>query len=195
MYGHCCDGPINLDLPKATVRLLPHGVRIGAGVYVTALDITAVEDLEPPFEYASGVSPSFLWNRNATPLAPNPNAYYEQGDAAPEANEVNITDDEWKVLGPLLSKLSPKGGRKNRDSRRAIADGLLLRLATGRFWADIATAPLTPNALEMHWYDWRRTGQLRLLASSLRGLRPDAGYLDSQTACLAALWPPLSRRF
>lgn len=179
VYGHCCNGRINLDLPKANVRILSHGIRVGAVVHVTALDITAVEALEPPFEYASGASPSFLWNRNATPLAPNPNAYYEQGNPAPEASEVSITDDEWTVLGPLLSKPSTARGRKNRDSRRAIADGLLLRLATGRLWADIATAPLTPRTLEDHWYEWRRSGQLTLLVSALKNLRPDASYLDS----------------
>lgn len=74
--------------------MLSHGIRIGAVVYVTALDITAVEALEQPFDYAAGASTSFLWNRNATPLAPNPNACYEQGNPAPEASELSITDDE-----------------------------------------------------------------------------------------------------
>jgi hypothetical protein len=180
---------MNLDLPRARVRILPHGVRLGTIVFVTALDITAVEALEPPFEFASGASTSLLWNGNTTPLAPNPNAYYEQGNPTPGAQELQITDDEWKVLGPLLVKPSAPRGRKNRDSTRKIADGILLRLATNRLWADIATAPLTPSALEDHWYRWRKTGQLSLLVSALTGLRPDASYANPLAAYLGALCP------
>lgn len=171
-------GRMGLDLPQAKIHALPVGVRRGAVVYVTSFAVSAVLALEAPFEFATNTSNSFLWNLNATPLAPGPNAYYQQTDPPPETNRFALTDDEWAAVSKVCFTTPHAKGRKPRDSRRAIADGLLLRIVTARPWAEIATSPLTAHTLQQHWWEWRKSGKLARLLAALRPLRQNASYLD-----------------
>lgn len=176
-YQNMCAGNVCLSLPRARVKLLPTGIRRGRTVYVTSVQISAVLALDAPFGFANGASSSFLWDANAAPIAPGPNAYYEQGKQPPETQPLNLTDTEWEILKPICTLKGITHGRKPTHPRRIIANCVLLRLATTLRWKDIAIAPLSHQALIEHWKKWRKSRTLDQFVSAMRELRPDAEYL------------------
>ena len=175
VYEHATRGTMGMDLPSSRVNLLPYGTREGKLVLVTKLTVNSLLSLGKPFNFASGASNSFIYNRNAEPLGPNPHEYYEQCDITDQFNHLRMSDEEWGyVADKLISRIS--GGRGTRRSPREIADALLIRLATGAAWGSIPS-PISPNSLASHSTMWRSSGKFQLLVSRLAELRPGACYL------------------
>ncbi|MGE8453988.1 MAG: transposase [Pseudomonadales bacterium] len=82
-----------------------------------------------------------------------------------------LTDAEWARVRHVCDPAQSLTGRKPRDCRRTIADGLLQRYVTGSPWKEIAQLPLTPNALEDHWYQWRKDGRFEVLLKQTREIQ------------------------
>lgn len=171
VYKNCCQGVLSMSLPLAQARVLPIGIKRGRTVHVTSLTISAVLALEPPFDFASGAANSFLWNRNASPLGPHTNQYQEPAIHRKSSSYTWLTDAEWARVRHVCDPAQSLTGRKPRDCRRTIADGLLQRYVTGSPWKEIAQIPLTPNALEDHWYQWRKDGRFEVLLKQTREIQ------------------------
>lgn len=172
VYKNCCKGSFSMSLPLALARVLPIGIRRGRTVHVTSLTISAVLALEPPFDFASGAANSFLWNRNASPLGPHTNQYQEPTVHRKMSPYARLTDAEWARVSHVCEAALSVTGRKSRDCKRTIADGLLTRYVTASPWKEIAQIPLTPSSLEEHWYRWRRDGRFEALLQLIKDIRP-----------------------
>lgn len=172
IHQSCRTGNMAVSLPSAKVRLLPFGIRRDGTVFVTSLVVSGVLAEESPFEFAKGAATAFQWNRTGTPLGPHVNRFFEQA-LGTQALAHQLTDEEWEVLKELCVPPPKATGRRPRDEPRLVAEGLLTRAMTGNLWRDISRAPLTPQTLEQHWYQWRRDGRLHELVQGLRRLRPD----------------------
>lgn len=179
VYKNCCRGIFSMSLPLAHARVLPIGIKRGRTVHVTALSISAVLALEPPFDFASGAANSFLWNRSASPLGAHTNQYQELATRRLTGSYALLSDAEWARIRNVCDPAQSHTGRKPRDCRRAIADGLLMRYVTGSPWKEIAQMPLTPSALEEHWYQWRRNGRLEAVLQLIKDIRPH--MMDTQS--------------
>ncbi|MEG1925653.1 MAG: transposase [Ruthenibacterium sp.] len=181
VYKNCCQGVFAMSLPLAQARILPIGIRRGRTVHVTSLSISAVLALEPPFDFASGAANSFLWNRSASPLGPHTNQYQESAIHRRTAPYTRLTDAEWARVRHVCEPAQSLTGRKPRDCRRTIADGLLQRYVTGSPWKEIAQIPLTPSSLEEHWYRWRREGRFEALLQLIKDIRPHMMDMQSKS--------------
>lgn len=165
-------GIVGVKLPRATVSLLAYGLRSGRTVHVTKLSVNALQPHEEPFAFASGAPSSFVMNSNAQPLTSHPNTYFEQMDEGHEHVVHRLTDDEWQHLKGFTERKKAPRGRQPRDDVRDIADGLLIRVATGSPWQNIPV-PIAGDALSRHWAAWRADGRLANLCKVMVRLRPD----------------------
>ncbi len=175
VYRAACEGRMSLDLPKATVRLVPYGLRVGRTVHVTRLVVNAILAQEEPEGFAAGAARSFVLMTNSEPLAPNPNDYYGNHSGGP-AIQYCLTDEEWAIVRDFCEVTPAIKGRQVRDGAREIADGLVIRAATSLPWQEIPVQ-VAPNALALHSRNWRGDGRLHRLLNALRQTRGDQPYL------------------
>src|SRR5580700_4675155 len=99
----------------------------------------------------------------------------------------DLSDDRWKVLGPLIPKPKRRNDGRGRPwkSRRSVLNGILWVLRTGAPWADLPEAcPISnlPPSLSAMGALWRDEGILEVLASELKLRR----VIDVQEAFIDA---------
>ena len=171
VYLAALEGRMSLDLPDATARVVPYGVRVGSTVHVTRLLVNALLAHDSALAFAAAASRSFVFMTNSEPLAPGPNAYYETHEAS-EATRYRLSDEEWAQVKPFLERPAAARGRCARHAVRDVADGLAIREATCLPWADIPV-PIAANALAGHAQEWRADGRFDRLVELLQASRGD----------------------
>ena len=115
--------------------------------------------------------------------------------------ETTLTDDEWKLIEPLLPAPAPKGRpRTTAQGRtlrvRAVFDAIQFLLATGCQWRLLPRCFPPFTTVQYYFYSWRDTGVFdRMMeaksplvalwtlarAESGRDLEPTAAIIDSQS--------------
>jgi transposase len=87
-------------------------------------------------------------------------------------NERELTDEQWRVLEPLLPAQRPRMGRPPHD-HRVMLEGMLWIARTGAPWRDLPEGFGKWQTVAGRFYDWRRRG---VFAQVLTGLleRADA---------------------
>ena len=101
----------------------------------------------------------------------------------------DLTDEEWKVLKPLMPKRK-RIGRPRTVDLRAVTNGILYILATGCQWRAIPKDFPPRSTVQYYFYDWRDTNVWRHINRTLverarrlvgRKRWPTAGIIDSQS--------------
>ena len=175
-------GEMNIDLPKATARILLRGVRAANTVYVTDLRVSAVLAQDPPFEFAAKGPSSFLWTTNASPLGAVPNAYYAQTKQHALASSLALTDAQWAKIEPICFNDCAKTGRPVRLDMRALVDSFVLRAKTGERWANVAIPPLAAAQVEAAWNGWKNDGRLQRVLGAINEMRTGIADCPGMTA-------------
>ena len=96
-------------------------------------------------------------------------------------SNIRLTDDQWRLVEPLLPPLPPSG-RPPHDRRRVL-EAIFYKLVTDFPWVDLPPTSYPPAHTVYHHYGrWRRLGVLhRILAALQEDLRTRGG-LDLQQA-------------
>jgi len=101
----------------------------------------------------------------------------------------DTTDEEWKVLAPLMPK-PRRTGRPREVDLRAVVDAILYILATGCQWRAVPKDFPPRSTIQYYFYDWRDRriwrGINRVLVKLTRQAAgrkptPSAGVIDSQS--------------
>jgi transposase len=93
---------------------------------------------------------------------------------------MDLTDDQWAILAPLLPAPRLRRDRRGRPWRdpRDVLDGILWVLRTGAPWKDLPARYPSYQTCHRRFQHWQRTGVyeavLQRLAEDLR----DRGQLD-----------------
>jgi len=108
---------------------------------------------------------------------------------ARKAYPTDLTDDEWRVLGPLLPP-AKSGGRPRRVDLREIVNAIRYLLRAGCAWRLLPHEFPPWPTVYAYFRRWERDGTWERIAAVVRrdlrtalGRRPDpsAAVLDSQT--------------
>jgi len=101
----------------------------------------------------------------------------------------DLTDDEWRVLEPLLPPAKP-GGRRRRVDLREIVNGIRYLLRAGCAWRLLPTDLPPWETVYAYFRRWEADGTWETIATTLRRRvrtargrdpEPSAAILDSQT--------------
>jgi putative transposase len=101
----------------------------------------------------------------------------------------DTTDEEWKVLTPLMPK-PRRTGRPREVDLRAVMNAILYILATGCQWRAVPKDFPPRSTIQYYFYDWRdrqvwrRVNRVlveRVRQAAGRKRTPSAGVIDSQS--------------
>ena len=86
--------------------------------------------------------------------------------ATRQAYSSDLTDSEWRVVGPMVPQVKP-GGRPGKYERREILNGILYQVRTGCSWRSLPQ-DLPPWKIVHHYYrTWRIDGTWQPIESAL----------------------------
>src|SRR5574341_765243 len=95
---------------------------------------------------------------------------------------MDLTDEQWQLVEPLLLPLPPRGrGRPPRDGR-AVLNGILWKLCTGEPWYNLPPAYPSHQTCYRYYRQWQRAGLLREILARLEEDLRVRGGLDLQRA-------------
>ena len=83
----------------------------------------------------------------------------------------SLTDEEWKILEPLLPQILPtkKQTRPSNWTKREILDGLFYQLKNGCNWQDLPKDLPPYSTVYWHSLQWREAGAIGQLMNVLHG--------------------------
>lgn len=94
-----------------------------------------------------------------------------------------VTDDQWKAIGPILPRRTAKTGRPPSDPRLMV-NGILWILRTGAPWRDLPERFGPWQTVYDHFARWRKAGVYDRILESLH-IRLDAdGEIDWDLWCI-----------
>lgn len=81
----------------------------------------------------------------------------------------SLTDEEWKILEPLLPQILPhkKRTRPSNWTKREIVDGILYQLKNGCNWQDLPKDLPPYSTVYWHYKQWRAAGVIETLMNTL----------------------------
>jgi transposase len=80
----------------------------------------------------------------------------------------SLTDQEWKIIEPLLPK--KKKTRPPKWSKREILDGIFYQLKNGCNWGDLPRDLPPYSTVFWHYRQWREAGVIEQLMDALHGM-------------------------
>ena len=89
----------------------------------------------------------------------------------------DLTDQQWRKIGPLLPAQKPRIGRPSKD-HRTIINGILWLLRTGAPWRDLPEVYGPWSTVASRFYRWRKKGLWEGLLSDLQQEADAAGELE-----------------
>ncbi len=91
---------------------------------------------------------------------------------------VDLTDEQWVLIGPFLPKLARRTDGRGRPWRenRAVLNGILWILWTGAPWADLPDRYPSCQTCHRRFQQWVRAGVLRGVLEVLAQALHDEGY-------------------
>ena len=75
----------------------------------------------------------------------------------PQPRRLELTDEQWEKLEPLLSPQKPRTGRPNKG-HHTIINGILWILKTGAQWEHLPERYNSPKTVSFRLYRWRKAG-------------------------------------
>jgi transposase len=170
VHQHAMAGRIAVEMPQASAEVVLAGVQDVSAVLVTEARILSVNPMESPdFPVDERVGRIDYINRKwaegrtlGDPVS---------ADVPLNADgELALTDSEWAVVGPMLEG-ARKRKREYQHCQRALFDGILGKLATGKSWRDAQyTVGDWRNAATTH-RRWTSRGVFTEALQALREMR------------------------
>jgi transposase len=93
---------------------------------------------------------------------------------------MNLRDEQWAVLEPLMPVKEPRADGKGRPRRddREVLDGILWVLRTGAAWQDLPDRYPSPATCHRRFQEWRKEGVMEAILQALARDLKERGKLD-----------------
>lgn len=167
VFTNSLNGCVDLALPQGQFRLVMHGHRVGAELFVTKATVISV-NVEAA-DCISGNEQTYVFHRMVSPerkvaplltLPPIP---------ARAGGMVTLSGSEWSDIEPLLNS---NQRRKIIHSRRALLDVMLQKLSSGRSWKAMSRdSGFVETNLTTTFRRWQRDGRLARVLERLEFAR------------------------
>src|SRR3954452_7922768 len=100
-----------------------------------------------------------------------------QTDSTSANTALDVTDEQWRRLEPLLPPERPRTGRPNHDHRRVVS-GMLWIHRTGAPWRDLPERYGPVGTVSSRFYRWCRAGVWDRILSALQAEADARGEID-----------------
>ena len=108
---------------------------------------------------------------------------------------MDLTDEQWAILAPLLPKPRLRRDRRGRPWRdsRDVLNGILWILRTGAPWKDLPDRYPSYQTCHRRFQLWRRTGVFEAVLQRLAEDLRDRGKLDLTEGFIDASFSPAKK--
>jgi transposase len=113
----------------------------------------------------------------------------------PNANNRDLTDEQWKILDHLIPEPTPREDGRGRPwkNRRAVLNGILWVLRTGAPWADVPDRYPSYQTCHRRFQQWVRSGVMRGILEALALALKVRGALDVEEAFIDGSFAPAKK--
>jgi len=87
-------------------------------------------------------------------------ATIDRSDAMDETDRPALSDEQWKLIEPLIPKSTRRGGRPRIHSYRHLMDAVLYVTTSGTGWQELPSCYPPWQTVYAYAAAWRRTGVL-----------------------------------
>lgn len=163
---HARDGKLGLCLPIGIANLHLGYFNLRGKIFVNRLKVISIQTTETPYEFSPTQS-SFMqfnyrkWEEVGDSVSP-PKSY----EIPFRGSELLLSDNEWAVLEPILSK-----GSNQKHDLRDIVNCLLEKFRNGIAWRKLNTRTLNLPIIVWHYQRMLKDGRWDLLLQKLEKLR------------------------
>jgi transposase len=100
----------------------------------------------------------------------------------------DLTDEQWKILNPLIPKPKTRSDGRGRPwkSRRSVMNGILWVLRTGAPWADLPDRYPSFQTCHRRFQQWVRSGVMTKIMTALALKLTAKGGIDVREAFIDA---------
>ncbi len=163
VHGAARSGAIDLELPRATAKLVCRGQKHGRLFLVSELSIVHLVATESPFPYAANHPGRVAFHAGAREHPATTPSFASTTTRA-------LSTREWEEVAPVLAARSPRHVHSDRELF-AVA---LTRYATGVRWREVPCSPKVLASAQMAYSRWRRRKVWDHAIATLERLRGDA---------------------
>jgi transposase len=94
-----------------------------------------------------------------------------------------LTDEQWKLVSPLIPESTAKTGRPPKD-RRLMLDGIFWILGTGAPWRDLPERFGSCKTVHRYFSNWRAGGVFAAIIETLQVKLDAKGLIDWELWCV-----------
>ena len=94
-----------------------------------------------------------------------------------------LTDEQWKLVEPLIPRGEAKTGRPAKD-RRLMLDGIFWVLATGAPWRGLPERFGPFQSVHRYFSQWRKAGVFAKVIEALQARLDNRGLIDWDLWCV-----------
>src|SRR5438270_9098857 len=107
----------------------------------------------------------------------------------------DLTDEQWKSLGPLIPKPIKRRDGRGRPwkSRRSVMNGVLWVVRTGAPWADLPDRYPSFQTCHRRFQQWVRSGVMTRIMTALARELSSRGAIDVREAFIDASFAPAKK--
>jgi len=162
-------GRLAVSLPSAKVRIALQGLCLQRLFLATNATLLEVEATEAPLEWAAN-HPRTVYRRSTFVSIGASPVLQVSGIPRRADGSVDLTDEEWRLIEPVLFP-SGKPCRPLRLDPRRVLDGILRKLIDGTAWRT-TNYPVGTHVNALYAYrQWNRSGALERVFAILREQR------------------------
>jgi transposase len=152
VYIFACEGKIGIDLPQADVTCTVHGKRVGDVIFADRIRISILRPAEAPIEWAQCEQKEFRFDARSTREEKNRRA--TDFDLSRKDGSSSLSDAEWGMVEPILTRFSPRTPKE----QRSIMDAILNKLTSGKPWSAI-DHPRSGVSIFASYYNMMKDGR------------------------------------
>src|SRR5258705_11675676 len=107
----------------------------------------------------------------------------------------DLTDEQWKILDPLIPKPRTRSDGRGRPwkSRRSVINGILWVLRTGAPWADLPDRYPSFQTCHRRFQQWVQLGVMSKIMAALASELSENGAIDVHEAFIDASFAPAKK--
>lgn len=168
VHRFAMEGRIAVALPKAKMRLSFRGSVKRATFFATSAELLEVMATEAPLDWAAA-HPRLVFRR-ATHVSETPSEVLRVALPLRSDGAVDVSDDEWRLIQPILCP-PQKVKRRSRVDPRRVFDGVLRKLVLATAWRNTPYVVGSAANARFAYRQWKRSGALEAALSVLRRAR------------------------
>lgn len=166
VFMHALKGAIGLTLPQGGSTLIFHGLEKDKSLFVNQAAFIAVEVSSD--DSITNKGRSYIFHSMADSAREKTASARDFKVRSHACGRVDITDQEWAVVGPLLAA---KRKFHTKFDQRHLLDGVLLKLATGAPWSSLNYKCGAMGNHVSAFRSWVTTGRLHVVLDHLNKVR------------------------